>query len=63
MKERTKRMLGYALARLQESSTWRGIALLAGVAGASLSPDQKEAFVFGGMALSGFIGAAFPDKK
>ena len=62
MKERTKRLYEYALDRLQEPSTWRGLALMAGVFGATLNPDQKEALVFSGMALSGLIGAVFPDK-
>ena len=54
---------GYALARAQESSTWRGLTLVATGCGAIFSPDQQEAIIAGGVMAAGFIGALFPDKK
>jgi hypothetical protein len=63
MKERTRRVLQYLKRQLSEPSTWRGLALLASVAGAKMKPDHIEAFVLVGLAVSGFIGAFWPDKK
>ena len=63
MKEKTRLAYRYALERLQEASSWRGISLLLGVAGATMNPEQKDAFIFGGLTLAGFIGAVFPDKR
>jgi hypothetical protein len=53
----------YVLARAQEGSTWRGLALIAGVVGAKLEPSQAEAFVLAGLAVSGVIGALFPERR
>jgi general stress protein CsbA len=53
----------YLLARAQEGSTWRGLALIASVLGASLKPEHTEAFVLTGLAASGVIGALFPERK
>lgn len=63
MTKRAKAMWAYFLARLQEGSTWRGLALIAGVVGAKLEPAHTEAFIFAGLLISGIIGASFPDKK
>ena len=50
-------------ARLREASTWRGLILLATIAGAKLSPEQTEAIVTFGVTLVATIGVFFPDKK
>ena len=56
-------MRAYLLARLQETSTWRGLVLIATALGYVLSPDQQEAIVAGGLLVAGLIGAAVPDAK
>lgn len=48
--------------RLKEPSTWRGLTLLATIAGVSLSPEQKEAIITAGVALTALIGVFAPDK-
>lgn len=53
----------YILARLQEASTWRGIALAVGLIGAKMEPDKMELFVMGGIAVSAIIGILIPDKR
>lgn len=45
--------MGYALARLKEASTWRGIAIIAGGFGVHLAPDLIPAI---GTAVAGVIG-------
>lgn len=50
-------------ARLKEASTWRGLILLATIAGAKLNPEQIEAIVTLGVSLVATIGVFFPDKK
>lgn len=52
----------YALTRLAEASTWRGLALLGTSIGITLDPSQIEAFVAIGLAVSGFVGVSMPDK-
>ena len=63
MRARVRRVLHYIKRQMTEPSTWRGVALLASVAGAKMKPDHIEAFVLIGLAVSGFIGAFWPDKK
>jgi hypothetical protein len=63
MRKRWREFGRYLLARANEGSTWRGIALLAAVAGARLQPDHTEAIVLVGLAVSGIIGALFPERK
>jgi len=53
----------YIFARATESSTWRGLILVATAVGAKLTPDQTEAIVVIGLALAGMAGAALPDSK
>jgi hypothetical protein len=53
----------YLLTRAQEGSTWRGLALIAAVVGAKFDPSQTEAFVLAGLAVSGVVGALFPDRR
>jgi hypothetical protein len=48
-------MIDYILDRLSESSTWRGITLLATATGIVLSPEQVAAISAAGLALVGAI--------
>lgn len=41
--------------KLHQESTWRGIIALVTAFGVTLSPDQSEAIVAGGIALIGLI--------
>jgi len=45
--------MGYALARLKEASTWRGIALIVGGFGVQVAPDLIPAI---GAAVTAAIG-------
>jgi hypothetical protein len=53
----------YALARAQESSTWRGVVLLAAAAGTQIKPEMQELIVAAGIGAAGALGALFPDKR
>lgn len=53
----------YLLNRLKEASTWRGLVLVITALGVQLTPDQLSAIVATGLAVSGLIGAFFPDKQ
>jgi hypothetical protein len=53
----------YLVARCNESSTWRGIILIATAAGAKLKPDQTEAIITAGLMVSGLMGAVTKDSK
>lgn len=52
----------YVLARLNETSTWRGIVLMLAAFGVSISPDQMELIVTMGLFVSGAIGAIFGER-
>jgi len=52
----------FAINRFSEASTYRGLLVLAGLVGVTLTPDQKEAIITVCLALYGVIGAFFPDK-
>lgn len=56
-------MKDYLVARLRESSTWRGIVMLLTAAGVALNAAQMEAIVSVGMAIAGAIGVFLPDAK
>ena len=56
-------VMAYAIARLQEASTWRGLVLVATAFGAALSPEQQEAIITVGLLVAGLIGALLPDAK
>lgn len=47
--------------RIKEPSTWRGLAMLgtgtAALFGIAISPEQTEAVIAAGMAVTGAIGA------
>ena len=51
----------YAIARLQEPTTWRGVILMATAAGSHLNPDQREAIIAGGLMAAGLVGAITKD--
>ncbi len=55
--------MNYMLARLAESSTWRGLVMLATALGVKLDPSQMNAIVALGMAVAGAIAVFVPDKK
>jgi hypothetical protein len=53
---------GYALARLQEGSTWRGIiGVLTGL-GAAIEPTMAVKIITAGTLLAGAVGSLFGDK-
>ncbi len=58
-----RKLIPYIIERLKESSTWRGIVLVATAAGAALTPDQQAAIVSAGMGIAGMIAVMFPDKR
>ncbi len=53
----------YVIARLQESSTWRGLIKIATVLGAVAKPDQWEAIILAGTMIAGIVGVLYPDRK
>lgn len=55
--------MNWMLRRLREPSTWRGLVWLATVAGLSLRPEQAEAIVTVGMALTGLLGVFLSDES
>ena len=63
MMERLEAIGRYLLERAQEASTWRGVVLMATVAGVKISEEAKEVIALAGLGLAGLIGAIFPDKK
>lgn len=62
------KILDYILNRLSESSTWRGLALLATALGVALSPEQAAAITSAGLGVVGAINVfrkspGSPDAK
>lgn len=57
-----QKLQAYVLDRLKEASTWRGLVLIATVAGAQISPDLQSAIVLMGLGVAGLLSAALPDK-
>jgi hypothetical protein len=55
--------LDYILARLAESSTWRGLVFVASAAGIVLDPDKFNAIAAAGMAVAGAINIFRKEKK
>ena len=55
--------LEYLVGRLSEASTWRGIVAIGTAFGITMTPEQAEAIVAGGLGLIGLIGAFLPDSK
>lgn len=56
-------MKEYALERLKEPSTWRGIILLLTAVGVPIAPQMADAIICVGLALAGGVGVVTPDKK
>jgi hypothetical protein len=54
-------MLRWALDRLQEASTWRGLVWIATALGFLHNPDQEAAVLAVGMAIAGMIGVFSSD--
>jgi hypothetical protein len=50
-----KTLLDWALARLSENSTWRGMILVATGAGAHWSPDSQNTILAVGLSVVGII--------
>ena len=50
------------LARLSEPSTWAGLAALAAVLGANITPAGAEGIVQGGAALASVLAMLLPEK-
>lgn len=48
-------LFNHIAARLSESSTWRGLILLASSAGIAIDPDQSGAIITAGLGLVGLI--------
>jgi hypothetical protein len=55
-------VIDYILDRLEEPSTWRGFIALVTAIGITLTPEQTEAIVSGGLALIGLFGMFTKDK-
>ena len=55
--------LNYIKDRLQEPSSWRGLAAIAAAFGLIITPDQVAAIAAAWAAVTGAIGAFSPDKK
>ena len=55
--------LKFALDRLDEPSTWRGLVAIATALGVQLSPDLQAAIISAGMAVIGLIAVLTADKK
>ncbi len=54
--------MNWLIARLKESSTWRGLVWLLTVAGITLNPEQTESLIVAGMAVAGLVGVLTKDK-
>ena len=50
-----KQLINWICARLAEESTWRGIIVVASLAGAALNPELSEAIITTGGSLFGLI--------
>ena len=57
------KMLDFALARLKEASTWRGITTIAGIVGISLSPDYWDAIASACIGVIGLIEMVRKEAK
>lgn len=47
---------------LNEPSTWRGLVSILTACGIGISPDQMQAIIVAGLAVSGAIGVFVKDK-
>lgn len=55
--------IDYALDRLSENSTWRGIIAIATAGGVAIQPDLANAIIALGMAAIGLINVLRKEKK
>ena len=62
LKDRKAETLRWLVERLSETSTYRGLFLLLGVAGWALTDQEANALMAAGMAAAGLIGVFFADK-
>jgi hypothetical protein len=49
------KIVDYIIARLSESSTWRGLALIVAASGFAVDPNKVNAIAAAGMAVAGAI--------
>ena len=56
-------LLRFALDRLDERSTWRGIALALGSLGVTLEPAHTEAIIAAAIGIVGLIEAFLPEPN
>jgi hypothetical protein len=62
MSDRWLRARAYFLKQFQQTSTWRGLVLIATALRITLEPAQAEAITAAGLLVSGLIAALFPDE-
>lgn len=64
MNEQLVRLRDYAIARLQEPTTWRGLVLVVtAIGGVKAPPEYWEAIITVGLMVAGVIGALVPDRR
>ena len=61
MYARWHRIKIYVIAQLQQTSTWRGLTLVATASGVASKPEWGEAITAIGLMMAGLIAVAFPD--
>ena len=57
------KIVEYIVARLSESSTWRGLALIIGASGIAIGPSKANAIAAAGMAVAGAINVFRKQSK
>jgi hypothetical protein len=57
------KIIDYILARLSETSTWRGIAMIVAASGLAIEPNKFNAIAAAGIAVSGAINVFRKEKK
>jgi uncharacterized membrane protein len=57
------KIVDYIVARLSESSTWRGLALIIGASGIAIDPSKANAIAAAGMAVAGAINVFRKQSK
>lgn len=53
--------MAYALERLKEASTWRGIIMLATGFGINIAPDLMNSIIAVGVSVAGMVGVFTKD--
>lgn len=56
-----KSLFRFAVARLSEPSTWRGLFLIGSAAGITLHPELQDGIIAAGLALAGLLGVVTAD--